>query len=89
MRQRQRPSLVLLFLCLKPPIIRSHTYWNEQMHEFIINVKRNHGQQKRTEETADHLWVGSLVHDLQEEGLVLVPDLVLCVPQPVHEARQN
>lgn len=25
MRQRQSPSLVLLFLCLKPPIIRSHT----------------------------------------------------------------
>lgn len=89
MRQRQRPSLVLLFLCLKPPIIRSHTYWNEQMHEFNLNVKINHWHQNRTEETADHLWVGSLVHDLQEEGLVLVPDLVLCVPQPVHEARQN
>lgn len=50
MRQRQRPSLVLLFLCLKPPIIRSHTYWNEQMHEFNVNVKRNHWQQNRTEQ---------------------------------------
>lgn len=26
MRQRHSPSLVLLFLCLKPPIIRSHMY---------------------------------------------------------------
>ena len=29
MRQRQTPSLVLLFLCLKPPSIRSHTYCND------------------------------------------------------------
>lgn len=39
MRQRQRPSLVLLFLCLKPPIIRSHTYWKEPTHKFYKKVK--------------------------------------------------
>ena len=31
MRQRQSPSLVRLFLCLKPPIIRSHTNWKHRV----------------------------------------------------------
>ena len=39
MRQRQRPSLVLLFLCLKPPIIRSHTYWEKMMNKCSEKVK--------------------------------------------------
>lgn len=89
MRQRQRPSLVLLFLCLKPPIIRSHTYWEEAKHGFREKVKVTTDVDGRTEETAAHLWVGSLIHDLQEEGLVLVPNLVLSVPQPVHETWQD
>lgn len=50
MRQRQRPSLVLLFLCLKPPIIRSHTYWKEPMHEFSEKVKGITDVNYRTED---------------------------------------
>lgn len=38
---------------------------------------------------AEHLRVSSLVHDLQEKGLVLVSNLVLSVSQPIYEARQN
>lgn len=30
-RQKQTASLDLLFLCLNPPNIRSHTYWKRQM----------------------------------------------------------
>lgn len=89
MRQRQRPSLVLLFLCLKPPIIRSHTYWKEMMCGYSEKVKVTRDVDRRTEKTTAHLWVGSLIHDLQEEGLVLIPNLVLSVPQPVHETWQD
>lgn len=32
MRQRHTPSLVRLFLCLKPPSIRSHTYCKNTQH---------------------------------------------------------
>lgn len=47
---------------------------------------------KSTRDTARsvvHLWVGSLVHDLQQEGLVLVSNLVLRVTKTINEARQH
>lgn len=37
MRQRQTPSLVLLFLCLNPPSILSHTYCKNNVTELTIN----------------------------------------------------
>lgn len=79
MRQRQSPSLVRLFLCLKPPIIRSHTNWKHR----VQRLKWSDSDRSPLADPADvcvlHLWVCSLVHDLQQQRLVLVPDLVLGV----------
>lgn len=35
MRQRHTPSLVLLFLCLKPPSILSHTYCRTHTNQHV------------------------------------------------------
>ena len=36
-----------------------------------------------------YLWAGDLLHDLEQQNLVLVPDLVFGVPQSVYEAGQD
>lgn len=86
MRHRQSPSLVRLFLCLKPPIILSHTYCRQTNAQSSAAILLSLWAFCRF---VVYLRVGRLVHDLQQQSLVLLSNLILGVSQSVYEAWQS
>lgn len=87
MRQRHSPSLVLMFLCLKPHIIHSHTNWRDTNN--LWSPSKNLQVVYVSTGLKQYLRFSSLVHDLQEQRLVLVLNLVLVFSQSIYEAGHN